>query len=97
MSDTNIACFSAASALAANTFLRSLAGAGFPLFAQQMFKGMGIQWAATLIGCVAAVLVPIPVLFYFYGARLRAKSKFAPAMDKAAAEKEKKREGEDAV
>lgn len=89
---------SAASALAANTFLRSLAGAGFPLFAQQMFNGMGIQWAATLIGCVAAVLVPIPILFYFYGARLRTKSKFAPAMDKAPADvAQEKKEGDDAV
>ena len=43
-----------------------------------MFNGMGIQWASTLLGCVAAVLVPIPVLFYLYGHKLRAKSKFAP-------------------
>lgn len=71
---------SAASAIAANTFLRSLAGAGFPLFARYMFDGMGIQWAGTLIGCVAVLLVPIPVGFYIYGARIRAKSKFAPTM-----------------
>lgn len=45
-----------------------------------MFNGMGIQWAATLLGCVAAVLVPIPVIFYLYGAKIRAKSKFAPTM-----------------
>lgn len=68
----------AASAIAANTFLRSLAGAGFPLFARQMFNGMGIQWAATLLGCVAAVLAPIPFIFYFYGDRIRAKSAYAP-------------------
>ncbi|KAK3315119.1 putative fluconazole resistance protein [Apodospora peruviana] len=68
----------AASAIAANTFLRSLAGAGFPLFATYMFNGMGIQWASTLLGCVAAALVPIPVLFYLYGHKLRAKSSFAP-------------------
>jgi DHA1 family multidrug resistance protein-like MFS transporter len=43
-----------------------------------MFNGMGIQWAATLLGCVAAVLVPIPVLFYLYGHKLRARSSFAP-------------------
>ncbi|KAK0634607.1 polyamine transporter 1 [Bombardia bombarda] len=68
----------AASALAANTFLRSLAGAGFPLFASAMFEGMGIQWASTLLGCVAAALIPIPVLFYMYGHKLRARSSFAP-------------------
>ena len=50
----------AASAIAANTFMRSLAGAGFPLFATYMFDGMGIQWAGTLLGCVALLLVPYP-------------------------------------
>jgi MFS transporter, DHA1 family, multidrug resistance protein len=68
----------AASAIAANTFLRSICGAAFPLFAQQMFTGMGIQWAATLLGCIAAVLVPVPVWFYLRGAQIREKSKFAP-------------------
>ncbi|CAI6251048.1 unnamed protein product [Periconia digitata] len=68
----------AASAIAANTFLRSIFGAVFPLFAQQMFEAMGIQYAATLLGCVAAVLVPVPVWFLYRGAKLRQKSKFAP-------------------
>lgn len=43
-----------------------------------MFDGMGIQWASTLLGCVAAALVPIPVVFYIYGARIRKRSSFAP-------------------
>lgn len=68
----------AASAIAGNTFMRSLCGAGFPLFSVYMFEGMGIQWASTLLGCVAAVLVPIPVIFYVYGHRIRARSKLAP-------------------
>lgn len=46
-----------------------------------MFEGMGIEWASTLLGCVAAVLVPMPVFFYLYGKKIRAKSKFAPAPD----------------
>ncbi|KAK4455468.1 major facilitator superfamily domain-containing protein [Podospora aff. communis PSN243] len=68
----------AASAIAGNTFLRSLCGAAFPLFSSYMFEGMGIQWASTLLGAVAAVLVPIPVVFYLYGHKIRAKSSFAP-------------------
>ncbi|KAK3344435.1 major facilitator superfamily domain-containing protein [Lasiosphaeria hispida] len=68
----------AASAIAGNTFLRSLAGAGFPLFSKYMFEGMGIQWASTLLGCVALALIPIPVLFYIYGHRIRARSAYAP-------------------
>ncbi|PIB01124.1 putative transporter [Cercospora beticola] len=87
----------AASAVAANTFLRSLAGAGFPLFATQMFNGMGIQWAATLLGCVAFLCVPMPVWFYLRGAKIREKSNFAPtfpiasqaAQDRSESEEEK--------
>ena len=59
-----------------------MAGAGFPLFSQYMFKALGINWAGTLLGCVAVVLVPIPVIFYKYGAKIRAKSKFAPTFPK---------------
>ncbi|KAJ5980700.1 Major facilitator superfamily domain general substrate transporter [Penicillium waksmanii] len=73
----------AASAIAANTFCRSMVAAAFPLFSRQMFDGMGIQWASTLLGCVAAVLVPIPIGFYFFGKRLRMKSKFAPFFEPA--------------
>ncbi|KAI2471728.1 MFS general substrate transporter [Annulohypoxylon bovei var. microspora] len=69
----------AASAIAGNTFLRSLCGAGFPLFSTYMFNGLGIQWASTLLGCIAALLVPIPVIFYLYGHKIRAKSNFAQA------------------
>ncbi|KAK7424210.1 hypothetical protein QQZ08_008698 [Neonectria magnoliae] len=68
----------AASAIAGNTFLRSLCGAAFPLFARQMFDGMGIQWASTLLGCVAVVLAPIPFIFYKYGAKIRQRSAYAP-------------------
>ncbi|MCJ1308385.1 hypothetical protein MMC25_002038 [Agyrium rufum] len=72
----------AASAIAANTFLRSLAGSVFPLFATYMFDALGVQWAGTLLGCVGLLLVPIPIIFYKYGAKIREKSKFAPTMPK---------------
>lgn len=68
----------AASAIAANTLLRSIAGAVFPLFATYMFNGLGVNWASTLLGCVAALLVPIPICFYVYGSRIRQRSSFAP-------------------
>ncbi|KAI8634234.1 major facilitator superfamily transporter [Xylariaceae sp. FL1651] len=68
----------AASAIAGNTFLRSLFGAVFPLFATYLFNGIGIQWASTLLGAIAAILVPIPAIFYLYGHKIRAKSRFAP-------------------
>lgn len=60
-----------------------MVAASFPLFSRQMFENMGIQWASTLLGCLAACLVPIPVAFYFYGKKLRMKSKFAPFFEPA--------------
>lgn len=67
----------AASALSGNAFLRSGFGAAFPLFARQMFVNMEIKWASTLLGCFAIVLIPVPILFYKYGSRIRAKSRYA--------------------
>ncbi|KAK9239871.1 major facilitator superfamily domain-containing protein [Lipomyces kononenkoae] len=68
----------AASAMAANTMMRSFFAAGFPLFANQLFHNLHVQWAGTLLGCVAIVLLPVPVFFYLYGQRLRKISKYAP-------------------
>lgn len=69
--------FFAASAMAANTFLRSSFGGIFPLFARQMFTAMKIRYAATLLGCVALALIPVPFLFYKYGKSIRERSKYA--------------------
>lgn len=52
--------WSASSALAANTIVRSAFGAGFPLFASQMFEKLNPRWASTLLGCIAVVLSFIP-------------------------------------
>lgn len=48
----------AASAIAANTFMRSIFGGVFPLFATYMFNGMGIEWAATVCYHSPAHLFP---------------------------------------
>lgn len=67
----------AASAVAANTFMRSAFGACFPLFAGYMFHNMGTNWAGLLIGLFAVALIPFPFLFLKYGKRIRVKSKYA--------------------
>ncbi|CAI7656396.1 unnamed protein product [Penicillium pancosmium] len=68
----------AASVFAANTIMRSAVGAAFPLFSKQMFQNLGVQWAGTLLGCLALIMVPIPLAFIKWGPALRKKSKFAP-------------------
>lgn len=70
-----------ASAFAANTIIRSAVGAAFPLFTVQMYEGLGINWASTLVGLIGLVFVPSPFLFYKYGAKIREKSQFAPCLD----------------
>ena len=68
----------AASAIAAATVLRSLAGFGFPLFAPAMFNALDYGWGNSLLGFIAIGLgVPAPFLLWKFGAALRAKSKFA--------------------
>ncbi|KAJ6480272.1 MFS polyamine transporter [Mycena sanguinolenta] len=85
-----VSCFSylvetylmySASAFAANTFCRSLVAAAFPLFTVQFFTNLGVHWASTILGGVGLLLLPSPFLFYKYGARIRANSKFAPGLD----------------
>jgi MFS transporter, DHA1 family, multidrug resistance protein len=34
-----------------------------------------------LLGCVALIASPMPIVFYIYGKKIRGKSKFAPAPD----------------
>jgi MFS transporter, DHA1 family, multidrug resistance protein len=74
----------AASAIAANTVCRSAAGAAAPLFTQYMFDALGVGGGGSLIGGVAILLAPIPVIFYKYGEPIRKRSKFAPTAEKPA-------------
>ncbi|PLB35330.1 MFS transporter [Aspergillus candidus] len=69
----------AASTIAANTILRSAVGCSFPLFSRQMMENLGVQWAGTLLGCIAVLMIPIPVVFQMYGPGLRGRSRLAGA------------------
>ncbi|EXJ80437.1 hypothetical protein A1O1_08582 [Capronia coronata CBS 617.96] len=68
----------AASATAANTFLRSLLSCGLPLAVRPMFFAMGVGPAMSVMGAVAAAALPVPFVFMKYGHALRRRSKFAP-------------------
>ncbi|DAA73627.1 TPA_exp: putative MFS multidrug transporter [Trichophyton benhamiae CBS 112371] len=71
----------AASVLAANSVLRSLFGAAFPLFTRYMYQNLGIHWASTIPAFLALACVPFPFLFYIYGANIRKRCKFAGEAD----------------
>lgn len=64
----------AASAMAANTVLRSLFAALIPLSSQKMYAALGYGWGNSLLGFISILLVPIPFLFIRYGERIRTRS-----------------------
>ncbi|KAI5293401.1 hypothetical protein KEM52_005564 [Ascosphaera acerosa] len=67
----------AASVLAANSVLRSLCGAAFPLFTNYMYENLGNHWASSIPAFLALACVPMPFIFYKYGAKIRQKCKYA--------------------
>ncbi|KAI1643834.1 MFS general substrate transporter [Daldinia loculata] len=67
----------AASVLAANSVLRSIFGAAFPLFTTAMYNNLGIHWASCIPAFLALACLPFPFLFYKFGGRIRMKCKFA--------------------
>ena len=73
--DTYGALFGA-SAIAANGFLRYIFGAVFPLFTLQMYENLGIAWATSTLAFLSLLMLPIPMVLYKWGPKLRARSKF---------------------
>lgn len=64
----------AASVLAGNDLFRSSFGAGFPLFARQMYTKLGIGGASSLLGGLSVLFIPIPFVLYRYGRQIRMRS-----------------------
>ncbi|EFQ32085.1 major facilitator superfamily transporter [Colletotrichum graminicola] len=68
----------AASAVAAATVLRSLAGFGFPLFAPSMYEKLGYGWGNSVLALMGvAIGWPGPLLLWKFGPTLRKKSQYA--------------------
>lgn len=67
----------AASAVAANTFLRSCFAGAFPLVVGPLYHNIGVGPGSTILGGFSALLIPVPFVFYVYGERIRKKSKWS--------------------
>lgn len=61
----------AASAIACNTIVRSLAGAVLPLAGLPMYSRLGIGWGNSLIAFIAIALFPVSLAIIKYGEFLR--------------------------
>ncbi|KAJ5469346.1 Efflux pump vrtL [Penicillium diatomitis] len=68
----------AASALAASSSLRSLAGFGFPLFAPYMYNKLHYGWGNSLLAFISiAIGLPAPIFLWKFGEILRKRSTYA--------------------
>ncbi|KAF2176732.1 cycloheximide resistance protein [Zopfia rhizophila CBS 207.26] len=68
----------AASVSAASTVFRSLLGALLPLVGDSMYDSLGVGWGSSLLGFIAVAFIPVPVILWFYGERIR-ESRFSKA------------------
>lgn len=69
----------AASAIAANTFLRSCLAGAFPLVVGPLYHNIGVGPGLSITGGFAALMIPAPIILYIYGKRIRASSKWSKA------------------
>ena len=68
-------------ALASITMVRYMIAGGMVIAARPMYEGIGVHWTLTLLGCIAVILTPAPLLFWHYGGSLRKKSPYAKGDD----------------
>ncbi|KAH8665543.1 major facilitator superfamily domain-containing protein [Ilyonectria robusta] len=66
-----------ASAVAANTFLRSSLASIFPPLVSRIYGRLGIVWASNMLAIIALLMVPIPWVFYYQGRKFRAMGKLS--------------------
>jgi MFS family permease len=67
----------AASVIAAMSVLRYSFGGIFPLFTTYMYQGLGFHWASSIPAFVSVACMPLPFLFFKYGAKIRKRCKYA--------------------
>ncbi|THU86241.1 MFS polyamine transporter [Dendrothele bispora CBS 962.96] len=67
----------ASSALAGQSLCRNLMATAFPLFTEQMFNKLSYKWANTMFGCISLLMIPIPLILFFYGPKIRSRSRFS--------------------
>lgn len=66
----------AASALGTNVLMRSLFSSLFLLFTPSLYRALGTVGATALLAGLNVLMLPVPFVFYKYGARKRARSRF---------------------
>lgn len=66
-----------ASALAFVTLSRYVVAGAMVVVGVPFYENLGVHYTLTILGCLSALLVPLPYVFYFYGPWIRSRSKYA--------------------
>lgn len=71
-----------ASVFAGNDLFRSVIAGCFPLFGSALFNNLKtskfpVGWGSTILGFISVGMIAIPVAFYMYGPKIRARSRYA--------------------
>ncbi|KAL2810556.1 major facilitator superfamily domain-containing protein [Aspergillus granulosus] len=69
------------SAISIHVAVRSLVSATFPLWGSVVYERLGVEWTSTVLGGLGVVLVPSPVVFWFWGHKIRGWSRFCGGID----------------
>lgn len=85
----------AASALTFATLVRYVCAGGMTVVGIPFYKNMGVHWTLTILGCLSALLAPLPYVLFLYGPAIRRKSKFAKVHKVGVDEKEGQRADEE--
>ncbi|KAJ5594128.1 uncharacterized protein N7459_000336 [Penicillium hispanicum] len=67
----------AASALGFMTVSRYCAAGGMAIVGIPFYANMGVHWTLTILGCISAIMVPVPYVFYQFGPVIRRWSRYA--------------------
>ncbi|KAF3385140.1 hypothetical protein F1880_003097 [Penicillium rolfsii] len=69
------------SAISIHVMVRSLVSAVFPIIEGPMYETLHINWSATLLAGLSAVIMVSPIVFMIYGSRIRSWSRFSVGDD----------------
>ncbi|WVW78489.1 hypothetical protein I302_100444 [Kwoniella bestiolae CBS 10118] len=72
----------ASSAIAAQSFLRNSFGGAFTFFTLQMYDALTPKWTTFTWGCVALLLSAVPFVAFYFGPKIRARSKYSKILMK---------------
>ena len=72
--------------------LRSVMGATLPLAGPSLYAALGANWAGCLLGLLEVICIPIPFIFYRYGAKIREKSTLIRSMREDREKADRKRQ-----